>query len=140
VSELPSSEDLDPSTGTDAPTPPTTTGPSSYTLNWEEPVKDDDNVIDGWVLDYTIANGGDYPIENVVLLVIDTSAEDIRPEDQVGTCLELVLGTMHHKQVLTDKYGPLRIEHAPAFGEITAWAQYCSPIHGVSRGGEALAS
>jgi hypothetical protein len=39
VSELPSSEDLDPSTGTDAPTPPTTTGPSSYTLNWEEPVK-----------------------------------------------------------------------------------------------------
>jgi hypothetical protein len=38
VSELPSSEDLDPSTGTDAPTPPTTTGPSSYTLNWEEPV------------------------------------------------------------------------------------------------------
>jgi len=37
VSELPSSEDLDPSTGTDAPTPPTTTGPSSYTLNWEEP-------------------------------------------------------------------------------------------------------
>jgi hypothetical protein len=40
VSELPSSEDLDPSTGTDAPTPPTTTGPSSYTLNWEEPVND----------------------------------------------------------------------------------------------------
>lgn len=39
MSELPSSEDLDPSTGTDAPTPPTTTGPSSYTLNWEEPVK-----------------------------------------------------------------------------------------------------
>jgi hypothetical protein len=38
VSELPSSEDLDPSTGTDAPTPPTTTGPSSYTLNWEEPI------------------------------------------------------------------------------------------------------
>lgn len=38
MSELPSSEDLDPSTGTDAPTPPTTTGPSSYTLNWEEPV------------------------------------------------------------------------------------------------------
>jgi RimJ/RimL family protein N-acetyltransferase len=38
VSELPSSEDLDPSTGADAPTPPTTTGPSSYTLNWEEPV------------------------------------------------------------------------------------------------------
>ena len=37
MSELPSSEDLDPSTGTDAPTPPTTTGPSSYTLNWEEP-------------------------------------------------------------------------------------------------------
>jgi hypothetical protein len=31
-------EDLDPSTGTDAPTPPTTTGPSSYTLNWEEPL------------------------------------------------------------------------------------------------------
>ena len=42
MSELPSSEDLDPSTGTDAPTPPTTTGPSSYTLNWEEPV------FDGW--------------------------------------------------------------------------------------------
>lgn len=39
MSELPSSEDLDPSTGTDAPTPPTTTGPSSYTLNWEEPAK-----------------------------------------------------------------------------------------------------
>lgn len=39
MSELPSSEDLDPSTGTDAPTPPTTTGPSSYTLNWEEPEK-----------------------------------------------------------------------------------------------------
>ena len=38
MSELPSSEDLDPSTGTDAPTPPTTTGPSSYTLNWEEPL------------------------------------------------------------------------------------------------------
>ena len=38
MSELPSSEDLDPSTGTDAPTPPTTTGPSSYTLSWEEPV------------------------------------------------------------------------------------------------------
>lgn len=36
MSELPSSEDLDPSTGTDAPTPPTTTGPSSYTLSWEE--------------------------------------------------------------------------------------------------------
>ena len=40
VSELPSSEDLDPSTGTDAPTPPTMTGPSSYTLNWEEPDQD----------------------------------------------------------------------------------------------------
>jgi len=32
VSELPSSEDLDPSTGTDAPTPPTTTGPLEVTV------------------------------------------------------------------------------------------------------------
>ena len=49
MSELPSSEDLDPSTGTDAPTPPTTTGPSSYTLNWEEPRKGQVMVVSGQI-------------------------------------------------------------------------------------------
>ena len=75
---------------------------------------------DEWVVDYTIVNGGDFPIENVVLLVADVDAVDVRPADGVGTCLQLVVGTLHHKEIVRDDHGPLRIKREPASGELTA--------------------
>lgn len=77
---------------------------------------------DEWVVDYTIANGADFPVDDVVLLVADPDADEVRPQEQVGTCLRLAIGTLHHKEVVRDVHGPVRMKREPAFGEIDGLA------------------
>ncbi|TFV65789.1 UNVERIFIED_ORG: hypothetical protein E4P37_08640 [Bacillus sp. AZ43] len=67
---------------------------------------------------YTLVNGGDYPIDNVVLVVADLVADCV-PQEQRGCALELVVGTMYQKQVIEDE-AAVRLRGAPAFAEITA--------------------
>jgi len=70
-----------------------------------------DHTKDGWIVKYTLANGGDYPIDNVVFVVADY-VNDSRPEDQVGTAVEIVIGTMHHKQIIESTH-PLHLTVHP---------------------------
>lgn len=71
-----------------------------------------------WEIDYAIVNGGDYPIENVVLLVTDLTP-DSDPKQQKYMAFELVVGTMHQKQTIKDKL-TVHLSSAPAFAELTA--------------------
>jgi hypothetical protein len=67
-------------------------------------------------------NGGDYPIDNVVLLVADPGADRVDLETQQGTSMELVIGTMLPKQTIKDELFVV-LSADPAFGELNSLAQ-----------------
>lgn len=68
-----------------------------------------------------LTNGGDYPIDNVVLVVADPGAVDSDPLRQLGTAAECVIGTILPKETIEDEMTVL-FAADPAFGELTALA------------------
>ncbi len=75
----------------------------------------------GWTFTYTVSNGGDYPIDNAVLLVAGGGAQTLEElMSQSGAALELVLGTVAQK---TAKAGvdPVNLVDEPSFGEMTSY-------------------
>jgi hypothetical protein len=72
-----------------------------------------------WKIPFDIHNGSDYPIENVMVVIKDPGLEG-DPTDQMGTAIELVIGTVAagaHDTGLIDKNW-LRFTRDPAFGEL----------------------
>ena len=72
-----------------------------------------------WFVDYTVHNGGRYPIDNAVLVVADPGAEDCRPVDQMGTAVEVVLGSIMPKETVKDRTH-VHFTAEPAFGEVAS--------------------
>lgn len=64
---------------------------------------------------------GDYPIDNAVLVVVDPGADHVRPGEQSGTAMELVLGTVMSKQTASGTQ-EVRFTAEPAFGELLGLA------------------
>ncbi len=71
-----------------------------------------------WSVRYQVHNAGDYPIDNVVLVVGDPGAETMSLADQVGTVIEVVLGTVLPNQSVEDTVD-LNFTREPAFGDLT---------------------
>jgi hypothetical protein len=71
---------------------------------------------------YRLMNGGDYPIDNVVLVVADPGADYIDLSQQRGTAIELVIGTVLPKEVQEDET-EVHFTRLPAFGELNSLAQ-----------------
>jgi hypothetical protein len=72
-----------------------------------------------WEIPFDIHNGSDYPIENVMVIIKDPGLEG-DPSDQMGTAVELVIGTVAagaHDTGHIDKDW-LRFTRDPAFGEL----------------------
>jgi membrane protein implicated in regulation of membrane protease activity len=76
---------------------------------------------DSWTIKYTIHNGGDYPIDDAMLVIADWSNE-WNLADQQGTALELVVGSVMPKQTLRDEYPGVKVPVEPIFGELTRLA------------------
>lgn len=72
-------------------------------------------------MEYRLHNGGDLPIDNVVVVVGDPSAPTYRPQAQVGTATEIVIGTLAAKETDEDQR-LVRFGAEPVFGELTALA------------------
>jgi hypothetical protein len=70
-----------------------------------------------WEVPYEVHNGSDYPIESAVL-VINDPGQDGKPEDQMGTALEVVVGTIPSGKTHEDRFGPIKFEREPIFGEL----------------------
>jgi hypothetical protein len=73
-----------------------------------------------WFVGFTLHNGGDYPINDVVVVIIDPGAPVIAPERQQGTALEYVVGTVLPKETISEEKYPVHFTAEPAFGEITS--------------------
>jgi hypothetical protein len=97
-----------------------------------------------WYVEYSLQNGGEYPIENVVVIIADPGSEEQRPEDQVGTALEDVIGTVLSKETLTPRPQMVHFAQEPVFGETInlasvlftdAWNQHWAktPLGGLIR-------
>ncbi len=71
---------------------------------------------------YRLMNGGDYPIDNVMLVVADPGAEYINLAQQQGTAAQLVIGTVLPKETLDDETEASFTEQ-PAFGQLNALAR-----------------
>ena len=72
---------------------------------------------DGWVIKYTIVNGGDYPIDEVVFVVADTTPET-DPAEQLNTAGEIVFGTMYQKQIIKGEI-EVSLSSAPVIANVT---------------------
>lgn len=87
---------------TDLPGPPTG-GPCAYRMS------------------YRLHNGGEFPIDDVVLVVADPGADAPSLQDQKGTALELVVGTVASGD--TEEGEELvTLTERPAFEELTSLA------------------
>ncbi len=73
---------------------------------------------DKWTIRYNVLNGGDYPVDNAVLLVADLRG-DYDPITQRGTAHELVLGTLIPGRLLEDSV-EVTLSNEPSFGELGA--------------------
>lgn len=71
-------------------------------------------------MEYTVHNGGEFPIHNVVVVVVDPGAE-AEPEEQRGCAKEIVIGTLAAKETVQDQ-SAVRFTEEPVFGELTALA------------------
>lgn len=71
-----------------------------------------------WEAPYQIHNGGDYPIENVVI-VIDDPGRDGDPLDQSGTATELVIGPVAAGATESGRIEHMHFTREPAFAELT---------------------
>lgn len=71
-----------------------------------------------WNVKYRVHNGGENPLHAVVLVIDDTSLEGAA-EDQQGTALELVIGTMSAGEVMEDVFEEMHMSREPAFGDGT---------------------
>jgi hypothetical protein len=66
-----------------------------------------------WLLNYAIYNGGDYPIDRVVLVVADPGSEDCRPADQLVGLTKMLLAPSCQTRLMkgnspcTSRRGPL---------------------------------
>lgn len=70
-----------------------------------------------WMLKYTVHNGGEFPIDDVVLVVSDPGVSGA-PQEQTGTAIEVVLGTVMSGQSVQEEV-ELRFSREPAFSEST---------------------
>jgi hypothetical protein len=97
-----------------------------------------------WHVEFSLQNGGEYPIDNVVVVITDPGSEEPRPEDQVGTALEQVIGTVLSKETLQAGPEIVHFTREPVFGEYTnlasvlftdAWNQHWAktPLGGLIR-------
>jgi len=75
-----------------------------------------------WYVDYSLQNGGEYPIDDVVIVVTDPGSPEHRPEDQAGTALEEVIGTVLSKETISEKRNKVEFTGEPVFGERTSLA------------------
>jgi hypothetical protein len=76
---------------------------------------------DGWTIEYTLLNGGDYPIESVVV-VAHSLDPGCKPRNQQLTAFQMVIGTMHQAQLHKETVGVHFDYREPVFGELTALA------------------
>ena len=67
-------------------------------------------------------NGGDYPIDNVVLVVADPGAEYVDLAQQQGTAVQRVLGTMLPKET-QESAVEVTFTSDPVFGQCNSMAQ-----------------
>lgn len=74
---------------------------------------------DCWVIEYTLLNGGDYPIESVVV-VADSLDPECEPKRQLLTAFQSVIGTMHQGELHNEKIEVSFDYREPVFGETTA--------------------
>lgn len=74
-----------------------------------------------WYIKYKIMNGGDYPIDNAVLVVADPGADEVDLADQRGAAMELVLGTVLPKELIEDEV-LVRFTEEPFFVELSSLA------------------
>jgi hypothetical protein len=72
-----------------------------------------------WYIDYALQNGGEYPIDNVVVVITDPGSPETRPEDQAGTALEAVIGTVLSKEIIRETRNKVAYSREPVFGEST---------------------
>lgn len=70
-----------------------------------------------WTLKYTVHNGGQFPIDDVVLVVSDPGREG-NPQDQTGTAIEVVIGSIMPGQTVQDEI-EVPFTREPAFAEMT---------------------
>lgn len=75
-------------------------------------------VAERWEAPYRIHNGSDYPLTNVMLAINDPGREG-RPEDQMGTATELVIGTLAAGEVMEDRIAHLHFSLDPVFAGLT---------------------
>jgi hypothetical protein len=75
-----------------------------------------------WYVDYALQNGGEYPIDDVVVVIADPGSPEHRPEDQAGTALEAVIGTVLSKETIREKRNKVAYKREPVFGESTSLA------------------
>lgn len=76
-----------------------------------------DKVKKQWTLKYTVHNGGQFPIDDVVVVVSDPG-RDGDPQDQTGTALEVVIGSIMPGQTVQDEI-EVPFSREPAFAEMT---------------------
>jgi hypothetical protein len=70
-----------------------------------------------WYVDFSLQNGGEYPIDDVVIVITDPGSEGQRPEDQIGTALESVIGTVLSKETIERTGEVVHFTREPVFGE-----------------------
>jgi hypothetical protein len=70
-----------------------------------------------WEAPYEIHNGSDYPIHDVVLVINDPGQEG-DPADQMGTAVELVVGTIGAGAAAEGRIDHMHFTRDPVFGEL----------------------
>jgi hypothetical protein len=73
---------------------------------------------EGWRVPFFVHNGGDYPITSVIVVIDDPGSEG-RAEEQQGTALEIVLGTLAPGETRKGQGENLAFRRDPFFGELT---------------------
>jgi hypothetical protein len=101
------------------------------------PSKTDDGK---WEVAYSVHNGGDYPI-NTLLLAVNDPGQDGRPEDQMGTAVEVVMGSINAGEISQGRTH-VHFKAEPSFGELTYMAAVLFSDHWgnhwATKGGEVM--
>jgi len=94
----------------------------------------------GWEVEYTIHNGGDYPINTVLLAVNDPGQEGL-PEEQMGTAVEVVIGNLNSGETSQGRTH-VHFSAEPMFAEMTYMAAVLFSDHWgnhwATKGGEVI--
>lgn len=72
-----------------------------------------------WTVQWTVLNGGDYPVDNAVVLIAGESGFDAVA--QAGTAAEVVCGTLIPNKEITQATD-IALDHGPAFAELNTLA------------------